>query len=227
VVPLVAAVATAIPCPARAQARGPTSWTRTFAVERSDLRSTGRNPYFILEPGYTLVLEKGAERVVKTVLSETKVVDGVETRVLEERETKNGKLVEISRNYFAISAKTNDVYYFGEDVDIYKEGKVVSHEGAWLSGLNGARFGLAMPATPTLKAAYYQEVAPGIAMDRAEIVSVTERFSSPAGTFMNCVKTEETTPLEAGAKDYKLYAPGVGQVSDGSLVLVKYGKGIV
>ena len=61
-------------------------------------------------------------------------------------------------------------------------------------------------------------------MDRATIVSITETCTSPAGAFTNCIKTEETTPLEARAKDYKLYAPGVGQLRDGSLVLMRYGK---
>ena len=200
------------------------SWTDTFDVKKADLRSTGRNPYFVLEPGYTLTLEFGKERVVKRVLAETKLVDGVETRVVEERETKDGRLVEISRNFFAISATTKDVYYFGEEVDIYTNGRVTSHEGAWRAGVKGARFGLAMPAKPVLTSAYYQEVAPGVAMDRARVVSVTERFTGPAGSFANCVKMEETTPLEPAAKDFKLYAPGVGQVTDGALVLVKYGK---
>lgn len=207
-----------------ARAQAGTVWTRDFAVEKTDLRSEGRNAYFVLEPGYTLVFEKGPDRVTKKVLSETRTVDGVETRVVEERETKHGKLVEISRNYFAIDARTKDVYYFGEDVDIYKDGRVVSHDGAWLSGTKGARFGLAMPGSPNLKSAYFQEVAPGVAMDRSAVVSLTETFTSPAGTFTKCLKTEETTPIEVGAKDYKLYAPGVGQVSDGPLVLVKYGK---
>jgi hypothetical protein len=88
-----------------------------------------------------------------TVLNETKTVDGVECRVVEERETKDGKLVEVSRNYFAIGKRTNSVYYFGEDVDIYKDDKVVSHEGAWLAGKNGARFGLMMPGLPLLSSA--------------------------------------------------------------------------
>ena len=178
----------------------------------------------MLEPGYTLVLENGSERVTQSVLDDTKIIDGVETGVVEEREMKDAKFVEISRNYFAISSKSKDVYYFGEDVDIYKDGRVVSHEGAWHPGLKGARFGLYMPGHPVLNAAYDQEVAAGVAMDRARIVSVSETFTSPAGTFSNCVKTQETTPLEAGAKDYKLYAPGVGQVRDGALALVKYGK---
>jgi hypothetical protein len=74
-----------------------------------------------------------------------------------------------------------------------------------------------------VKARYYQEVAPGRAMDRAEIVSVSDTAKVPAGEFKNCVKTEETTPLEKG-KGYKVYAPGVGLVSDGDVHLVKYGK---
>ena len=80
-----------------------------------------------------------------------------------------------------------------------------------------------MPGEPRVKAAYYQEVAPGVAMDRATITSVSERFTSRAGAFTSCVKTEETSPLEPGARECRLYAPGVGQVMDGELVLERYG----
>jgi len=128
------------------------SWTERFDVERTELASRGRNPYFILEPGYTLVLEDGRERLIVTVLDDTRRVDEVETRVVGERETNNGELVEVSRNYFAISSRTNSVFYFGEEVDIYKAGKIVSHEGAWLSGRDGARFGLMMPGLPLMRA---------------------------------------------------------------------------
>ena len=37
-------------------------WTWDFSSEKPDLVSTGRNPYFILEPGYVLILEGGDER---------------------------------------------------------------------------------------------------------------------------------------------------------------------
>jgi hypothetical protein len=60
-------------------------------------------------------------------------------------------------------------------------------------------------------------------MDRVEIVSDREKIAVPAGTFENCVHTLETSPLEKGLKDHKWYAPGVGQVKDGDMVLVKYG----
>src|SRR5258708_4240041 len=158
-------------------------WTSDFIAEKDHLASTGRNPFFILEPGYQLVLEGRDERLTITVLDETKMVDGVETRVVEERETKNGKLVEVSRNYFAISKRTNSVYYFGEDVDLYKDEKVTGHDGSWLSGVSNAKFGLAMPGLPLLEAKYQQEVAPGVAMDRAEIESVSETVRIPAGKF--------------------------------------------
>ncbi len=198
-------------------------WTRDFALEGEIWSSRGRNPYFILEPGYVLELEGGTVRLVITVLDETRRLAGVETRVVEERETDGGRLVEVSRNYFALSTRTNSVFYFGEDVDIYEGGKVVSHEGAWLAGVKGARPGLMMSGLPLLRARYYQEVAPGVAMDRAEIVSLTDTMTTPAGVFRNVLRVSETTPLEPSVRDTKYYARDVGLISDGAVVLVKYG----
>ncbi|HEX5977854.1 MAG TPA: hypothetical protein VFY68_11285, partial [Nitrososphaeraceae archaeon] len=97
----------------------------------------GKNSYFILEPGYQVVLEGEEDseklQLVMSVLNETKIVDGVETRVVEEKETEGGNLVEVSRNYFAICNPTNDAIYFGEDVDMYENGNIISHEGAWMA----------------------------------------------------------------------------------------------
>jgi hypothetical protein len=157
-----------------------------------------------------------------TVLGETKVVDGVETRVVEEKESEGGNLVEVSRNYFAICKSTNDAFYFGEDVDIYEDGEIVSHEGAWLAGQNGAKAGMIMPGNVEVGMKYYQEIAPGVAEDRAEIVSVNEVLDTPAGNFQNVLKTEETNPLEPNEKEYKLYAPGLGLIQEESLKLVNY-----
>ncbi|MHC4606775.1 MAG: PepSY domain-containing protein [Planctomycetota bacterium] len=206
----------------------PRKYTDRFSVDKSELGPTGRSPYFILEPGYCLVLE-GMEgdtkiQLIITILDETKVVDGVTTRVLEERESEDGELVEISRNFVAISNRTTDVYYFGEEVDMYKDGKVVSHEGEWLSGEDGAVFGLLMPANPLLGSKYYQEVAPGAAMDRAKIESLTDTVKTPAGTFEDCVRVRETTPLEPGVKEYKWHRKGIGLIQDAGLKLVRYGK---
>jgi hypothetical protein len=198
-------------------------WTERFLVEPGELRSSGRNPYFVLEPGYQLVLEGEGKRLTITVLQETRRVDGVETRVVEERETEGNALLEVSRNYFAISARSNSVFYFGEDVDVYENGKLASHEGAWHAGVGGARSGLMMPGLPLLHARFYQEIAPRVAMDRAEIVGLGDTLVTPAGRFTNVLTVEETTPLEPEVREAKRYAPGVGLVQDGALTLVRYG----
>lgn len=202
-------------------------FTSNFSVSPEAFRTSGRNRYFILEPGYFLVLE-GREgttsvRLVVRVLNETRVVNGVVTRVVAETEYHNGELVEVSRNFYAIDTITSSVWYFGEEVDIYEKGRVVSHEGSWLSGENGATYGLMMPGLVLVGARYYQEMAPGVAMDRAEVLSLTETVEVPAGRFTECLKVVETTPLEPAVREYKYYAPGVGLAKDGELELVEYG----
>jgi hypothetical protein len=193
----------------------------TFNVDKINLADKGSNTYMILKPGCKLILTDGKDNLTITVLDETKTIDGVRTRVVEERETKDGKLDEVSRNYFAVDRATGDVYYFGEDVDMYDaNGKVTGHEGGWLSGLSDARFGLMMPGKPRPGSRYYQELAPKVAMDRAEVVSVSETVKVPVGTFKNCLKTTESSGLESGVED-KLYAPGVGLLKDGGFRLTK------
>ena len=212
--------------PALAPSPGGGSTTDFMPEACGGFSSTGRNPFFVLEPGYQLVLRGTVDRedveLTITVRDETKVVDGASTRVVEERETHDGTLVEVSRNYFAICDRTNSVFYFGEDTDIFEDGSV-THEGSWLSGRDGAKAGVAMPGVILLGSRYFQEVAPGVAMDRAEIVSMTEVVETPAGTFEGCVRTFETTPLEPGAEEFKVYARGVGLIQDDELKLVRYG----
>lgn len=201
------------------------SWTETLICPDEAFTNAGRNAYFILEPGYQLVLtgkEDGKQtELIITVLDETQDIGGVSTRVVEERENAGGKLVEVSRNFFAVGVDSKNVYYFGEDVDVYKGDKVV-HEGAWREGNGGAKHGVLMPGAIKLGDRYYQERAPKVAMDRAENVSVKETVKTPAGVFKNCLKTKETTPLESGT-EYKLYAPEVGLVQEGHLKLARHG----
>lgn len=201
-------------------------FTESFAQENCTFLTKGRNIYFILEPGYQLVFQgiegKDKFELLITVLDETKKIENVETRVVEERESINGNLVEISKNYFAICKETSSVFYFGEDVDIYKDGKIVSHSGSWIAeGLNKA--GIIMPGQPLIGSRYYEEIAPKVAMDRAEILSVSETMTTPAGKFINVLKIEETTPLKPNEKSYKYYAKGVGLIKDDELTLIKYG----
>ena len=139
-------------------------WLQTFPVDRRTLATEGESPYFILKPGYQTTFEGKADgkagKLVITVLNETLNVGGVDTRIVEEREWSGGELVEVSRNYFAIEPETGDVYYFGEDVDMYKKGKVVNHEGSWRHGANGATFGLMSRASRS-GMRFYQESVEG------------------------------------------------------------------
>jgi hypothetical protein len=199
-------------------------FTDTFSVDPTSLADTGRNPYFILEPGYQLRYLDGADELVITVLPDTELVDGVRTRVVEERESSGGALVEVSRNFFAIDPGSRDVYYFGEDVDDYAGGRVVGHDGSWRSGVGGARFGLMMPGAPAVGQRHQQEIAPGVAMDRAEVVSTTDSVQVPAGgAFTGVLTVRETSPLEPGVTGRKSYAPDIGLVVDDGFELVQHG----
>ncbi|MHC4558049.1 MAG: PepSY domain-containing protein [Planctomycetota bacterium] len=196
-------------------------WTEYFGQEDCTFSSTGRNRFFILEPAHQLVLESRQEKVVITVLNETKKIGNVVTRVVEEREEENGKLKEVSRNFFAICRQHSDVFYFGEEVDDYEDGKIVNHSGAWRADKKNSRAGIIMPGTVLLGARHYQEIAPN-AMDRAEIISDDVTMKTPAGTFKNCLRVEETSGLDPDEKCYKTYAPNVGLIQDEDLLLTRY-----
>lgn len=206
------------------------SFTEFFLFDTCRFTVDGTNPYFVLTPGHQLVLESEPGRrkkehvvLVVTVLDETESVGGVRTRVIEERESVDGKLVEVSRNFVAVCDRTDTVVYFGEDVDIYDESgtSVVSHDGAWRVGVDGALPGVIMPGSPLLGARYFQEMAPGIALDRAEIVGLDESVTTPAGTFTGCLRTKESSALDRKARSLKVYAPGVGLIRDDEVVLTR------
>jgi len=175
------------------------------------------NPYFPLVVGSQSRLEGQENRVPVrlqlTVLTPTEVVAGVTTRVLEERHTENGQLAEVSRNFFAQTAD-GTVCYFGEDVDVYENGVIVSHPGQWRAGVGGAIPGIFMPASPEAGMSFRQEVAPGVAEDRVVIAATNESVTVPFGTFSATVRFLETTPLEPGVQSTKVYARTVGLIVD-------------
>ncbi len=212
-------------------------YTTRFALDECTFSSTGRNLHFSIRPADRLVLE-GIEdgelvRLQITVLNQTKPIvflteEGesltVTARVVEEREWRSGKLVEVSRNFYARCVQTGDIFYFGEEVDIYdEEGQIiVSHEGAWLAGTARALPGLIMPGTFLLGSRYFQELASPVALDRAEHTKMGLTLKTPAGTFKDCVEVKETTPLEPGAVSIKRYCPEIGLVVDGVVKLVDF-----
>ena len=176
------------------------------------------NEFFPLVVGTQLVLE-GVEdgetiRVEITVLDETEDVAGVTTRVVEEAEFVDGELAEISRNYF-VQAADGTVCYFGEDVDIYEGGVVVSHEGQWRAGENGNLPGIFMPSSPDIGMVYSNESAPGVAEDQAEVIALGEEINVPAGIFDDTLTVEECNPLEDAERDIKVFVRGIGIAIDG------------
>jgi hypothetical protein len=211
----------------QAESEGENEYTSSFRAEDCTFTSTGRNPFFILEPNYQLVLSGGdagdVAQVMITVLNETRDVNGTETRVVEERETLGGELAEISRNFFAICEETNSVFYFGEEVDDYENGILIAHEGAWLAGEGANKAGVIMPGTILLGARYYQEIAPDIALDRAEIIDMGEVILTPSGDFTDTLITQETNPLEPDVAELKYYAAGIGLIQEEDLKLERYG----
>lgn len=175
-----------------------------------DFTLESTNPYFPMQVGMQWVLEGGNERVEVTVLGETEIVAGVTTRVIEEREYKNGKVKEVSRNYFA-QASDGTVCYFGEAVD--------PHEGVWRADDPGSGPGIIMPADPRPGMAFKMEVAPGKAEDEAEIIEFKTTEVS-AGTFTNTIRVRELDPLKNDS-DYKVFARGIGIIVDENLELIR------
>lgn len=184
------------------------------------------NGFFPLVVGSQSVLEgvddEGTEiRIEINVLDETEVIAGVVTRVVEEVEFEDGELVEISRNFFAQSSD-GTVCYFGEDVDDFEDGEVVSNEGAWRAGENGNVPGIIMPANPQVGDVFMQEGAFGLAEDQAEVIALGEAISVPAGTFNDTLTTEDCNPLEDGAIDEKVYIQGIGLAIDEDAELISF-----
>ncbi len=205
---------------ASGKAEASSAWQDDFGLSTCKFATSGRNGYFVLEPGHQLVLEHGRTRMQITVLDQTQEVNGVTTRVVEEREWNNGQLHEVARNYYAICEQSQDVLHFGEDVENYVNGKLANTSGTWRAG-SGNRPGLVIAGAPRVNMKYYQEIAPGVTMNRGEVVSLNETCKTPAGTFAKCMKVRGTSAMDAQKLEYKYYAPNIGLVKDESLTLVK------
>jgi hypothetical protein len=170
------------------------------------------NQYFTLKPGtkfsYETKTPRGLERVEEAVTNETKKVMGVTTTVVRVREWLNGVLKEDSRDWYA-QDKAGNVWYFGEAVDKYVDGKLANHKGSWEAGVGGAKPGLIMPGNPRVGETFRQEYLKGIAEDMGTIVATDAKVTVPHATFENCLQVHDWTLLKPGA-DVKYYCPAIG-----------------
>jgi len=173
------------------------------------------HPYFPLVPGtlytYRAETEEGTETSEFRVTHDTKRILGITATVVRDKVFVDGELKEDTFDWFAQDEDGN-VWYLGEDTKEYENGVVVSTFGSWEAGKNGARAGVIMLAHPRVGDDYPQEIAPGIAEDRARVVALNKTVRVPYGTFRRCIQTKETTPLEPGFREFKYYARGVGLV---------------
>jgi hypothetical protein len=165
------------------------------------------NPWFPLAPGtrwvYSGTKDGKPSRDVVVATHATRTIDGAPCVAVSDRLTLAGHLAERTTDWYSQDADGN-VWYFGEQTaELDAHGRVTSREGSWQAGVAGAKAGIFMPAQPRLGQSGRQEYLKGHAEDRFRVIGVFGR---------NAVLTEETTPLEPGTVDHKLYVRGVGTV---------------
>ena len=151
-------------------------------------------------------------RVVSRLLEKTDTIAGVTVAVVEVTEHKDGQLHELTEDYFA-QHSDGTVWYFGERVTNYEDGKPTDNDGTWLAGENGYRPGVFMPAIPTVGQEYAPEQIPGVADERSKVLELNVEVTVPAGKFTGCMKTEDRDLLD-NKTEFKFYCPRAGLVRE-------------
>jgi hypothetical protein len=197
------------------------------------------NPYWPMSPGskwvYSETDTKGTnQKVVVKVTDKAKMIaNGIEARVIRDTVTENGVPVEITDDWYA-QDKAGNIWYLGEYVTNYKNGKVVDHSGSFEAGVDGAQPGIAMPANPEPGLSYRQEYYKGEAEDKAAVITVgEEQVQVPFGYFnKEVLMTRDLVPTEPKVQELKFYAPDVGPLlsvhtdgAGGRAELVNYSQG--
>jgi hypothetical protein len=195
----------------------PASSSYTPKIVPSEFSATIDNPYFTLRPGQVAIAKGFKDGVPEThttvVTGRTKMIAGVRTRVVhDDVTTTGGQLVEKVSDWYAQDREGN-VWYFGEATADYENGAVVSTQGSWEAGVDGAKPGIVMPAHPRPGPAFYSEFRPGVAEDRAQVLRTDAALRIPKyGRFTHVVEIRDTNPLDPGMVSHKWYAHGVGQL---------------
>jgi hypothetical protein len=200
------------------------AWIDSSAVQRSPAQSAEYNPvinpadfvdevtnkYFALKPGrkFTYRNSAGTERIEIAVTRERKKIMGVTTVVVRATEWKNNVLKEDTRDWYA-QDKDGNVWYFGEAVDNYVDGKLSNHTGSWQAGVDGAKPGIIMLARPKVGDTYRQEYYKGHAEDMGTVVALGKKVTTTAGTFDDCLQVRDWSRIET-ASEHKYYCPAIG-----------------
>jgi len=175
------------------------------------------NPYWPMEPGtrwaYLELDPDGGQLTVEvTVTTATKAVaNGIEARVVRDTVRRAGEIVEDTFDWYAQDA-AGAIWYLGEDTAEFEGGEIVSRDGSFEAGVDGALPGIALPADPRPGMSYRQEYLAGEAEDNGAVLSVEELVEVPYGRFEDSLLTRDTNALEPDVAELKFYAPGVGPV---------------
>jgi hypothetical protein len=213
--------------------------SESVKLEPVDFSINIDNPYWPMSPGskwvYSETDTKGTkEKVVVEVTHKTKMIaNGIEARVIRDTVTENGVPVEITYDWYS-QDKAGNIWYLGEYVTNYKNGRVVDHGGSFEAGVDGAQPGIAMPANPEPGLFYRQEYYKGEAEDKAAVITVgEEQVQVPFGYFnKDILMTRDLVPTEPKVQELKFYAPNVGPLlsvhtdgAGGRAELVSYSQG--
>lgn len=197
-----------------------TAFIDASAGSAAPARASG-NPYFPLDPGTTYVYQGVRDgqptRDVVTVTRRTVVIQGVTCVVVHDDLFVNGTRFETTDDYYALDQLRN-VHYYGEDTkELDAQGHVVSTEGTWRAGVDGAQSGIIMQGNPRVGQRYREEFYRGHAEDQAKILSLSASVSVPFGTFGDALQTKNWARLDPGVVENKYYAPNVGLVHEQDL----------
>lgn len=130
--------------------------------------------------------------------------------VLRHRGWVEGVLIEEAFDYYA-QGDDGGVWYFGEDVDNFENGKLKDHGGSWLAGEKGAFAALLMPGDPSVGQVFFSEDIPQRdIVERDKILSLNELAETPDGSVDDGLLLGATQP--DGTTERKIFVPGVGEV---------------
>jgi hypothetical protein len=186
------------------------------------------NQFLPLVPGTQLTLEGTAvhgggptdHTVIFTVTGLTKMIDGVNTVVVWDRDFDGSQLAEAELSFFAQDNDGN-VWNLAEYPEEYDdEGNFTGAPSTWVAGLDGAEGGIHMLADPKVGTGeYLQGYSEYIDfLDCAKVFKKNQTVHVPTGNYDDVLVTSETSPLDqGGGHQLKYHAPGVGIVQIGAV----------
>ncbi len=172
------------------------------------------NPWYRMPVGRRLSYRERTEDGVETtdiwVTGETRMINGILCTVVFDRVYLDGELIEETKDYIVQNKATGDVWYYGEAVDNFKNGRFKDHDGSWIAGENGAEPGIWMPGDPKVGLEFRMEYLKGVAEDMGRVEATLTEVKSGGKTYKDCVQVREHTPLEPNAKEDKYYCRDIG-----------------